>query len=561
MLEETTPRFSLKRSIVCVVIAFSFVISALIAISSSVDGNGGIGWFSASLKMLVVMPLIAGVILLSFYARSRVSVEYQEDLADFSRSDRLKKKLVRTAILLVFWLPYAIALYPGVLTFDTSFQLCQFFGSEMPGIFPGPSGYDFTNHHPLFVTLLFGFVVYVGELLTGSYNVACFLLSVLLAMFTAFSASCVLDLLDRLAVKRSVRVGTLLFFALFPVFPFFALTPCKDSLFTPLFILFSICIFDLSLSSGDKLRSKRCIGAFVLLSILMILSKKTGLYIFLLIVLILLVLKGKNKIRLVSSAVCVVVVSSVLFPAVLFPVLNVYPGSKIEMMGPLYQQTARYVSCYPDDLSEAERHAVDEVLGFDGLRDRYNFTIVDTVIHDYDKVDVDPSLDQILDYLSAYVSMGLKHPGVYFESFFALERGWCDLDERMLFAEGSGLQLDPPNGIPRIDRSPDGAALASKVSSFASWIASVPGLNVLFCPVVYTVLLPAISFLLVWRTQARGLVIPIFASLPFLFLSPVSLCSSNIEAMRYLLPFVYSAPLLFSVSFGVNFKSSTMHRG
>lgn len=548
-------RVSLSAAAVSAILAF------MISVSSSVDANGGVHWLWGLARAI---PLgVIFVILFSFIggcvARKASTTptglfHVGPDGNSGSFSYLNSKVFHRAVILLISWLPYAAFLYPGVVTFDTSFQLCQFFGNDMPGIFPVPSGFAFTDHHPIMVTLLFGSIVKIGSIF-GSYNAGFFLLCLVIASFTAFSISITVTALERYGIKVALSRILIAFFALFPVVPFMVMTPSKDSLFSPLFLLFALFVTEIVLTNGDRLKDRRFAAMLIVAATLIPLSKKTGVYIILVscMVLSLLLKHGRLKVLMVgaaSFAVC-----SILVPSFLFPALNVAPGSKVEMLGPLYQQTARLVSEHGDEIGDDDRKAIDDVLGFDTLADRYVFTIVDTVIHAYDDVNIEPSGTELLSYLKTYATLGLEHPMSYVDAFVSVEKGWFDPAERMLFTEGDGLQLSPPNGEPDISRS----ALRQRISAVPRLVVTglqkIPGVDILFTPLTYTALIPGICLLFIKGSKKMPLLIPLIASLAFLLLSPVSLCSQNIEAMRYLLPFIYMSPVYLAVSLGIGNQS------
>lgn len=536
-------------------LSVSFVVSLVVAISSSVDPGGNVRWLVSLAKAVLLFPMLMCVFYVFNIIQTRETVQSDKHPMTNRKSEDAelhgeyfsKRVLKRALIIMACWIPYAVLLYPGVVTFDTSFQLCQFFGNEMPGIFPVPEGYAFTDHHPIMVTLLFGCIVSIGKLL-GSFNVGFFLVCLFIAGLTAVAMSMAVTTLERYGLRRCYTLFLMFFFAVFPLFPFMVMTPSKDSLSAPLFLMFALFVIEIVISRGQRLNNRRFLLALLLLVIALPLSKKTGVYIVLLVCAVLACAVESNKLKILFAGASSFVVCSLLIPSMLFPALNVAKGSKIEMFGPLYQQTARYVALYGDEIGESDRASIDAVLGYETLGSRYNFTIVDTVIHAYDDVNLNPSMSELLDYLKTYLSLGLKHPAAYIESFVSLEKGWFDVNERMMFAEGDGLQLDPPNGEPSIERSPVGQKLAGHIREIATWVANIPGLNLLFLPALYTIIVPAACLLLLRKKKMYSILLPLGASILFLLLSPVSLCSSNIEAMRYLLPFVYIVPVYICVA-------------
>ena len=75
-----------------------------------------------------------------------------------------KKRFLRTALLFaVAWIPYCVIRFPGNMDFDSYWQLMQIYGYSL-----------FSDHHPVFDTLLFGLFWKIGSVL-GSNRISVFL--------------------------------------------------------------------------------------------------------------------------------------------------------------------------------------------------------------------------------------------------------------------------------------------------------------------------------------------------------------------------------------------------
>ncbi|WP_417060148.1 DUF6020 family protein [Ellagibacter isourolithinifaciens] len=73
-----------------------------------------------------------------------------------------------------------------------------------------------------------------------------------------------------------------MFVAIFPPIPNWAMCMCKDSLFSAVFILYFVAFIEIVRTKGAALGSKRFLACYVILSGLCILTKKPGVYIFIL---------------------------------------------------------------------------------------------------------------------------------------------------------------------------------------------------------------------------------------------------------------------------------------
>jgi hypothetical protein len=100
-------------------------------------------------------------------------------------------------------------------------------------------------------------------------------------------------------------------------------------------------------------------------------------------------------------------------------------------------QTARYVTYYADEVTEEEQQAIDAVLEYDKLAEKYNEKLSDDVKWLYR----DDS-ESLKNYFIVWAKMGLKHPMVYIQATFNNIYGYiCPgiMEEQM----GIFMQYDP----------------------------------------------------------------------------------------------------------------------
>ena len=134
-----------------------------------------------SIRLLHLIPIILGltVLLVVAYAAAVRALSWAAHRS-WPRLDRItpsmepRSVLVFTAILLVCWLPYLIAFYPGPMGWDTYYMIYQCAPDHGPLLavpaYSTESWIDvrFTDHHPLFDTLIIGTMAQTSEALTGS---------------------------------------------------------------------------------------------------------------------------------------------------------------------------------------------------------------------------------------------------------------------------------------------------------------------------------------------------------------------------------------------------------
>lgn len=101
------------------------------------------------------------------------------------------------------------------------------------------------DHHPVFDTILFGGFIWIGQRFFCSSNIGCFLFIVIQCVMTvtAFSYSCVF--LIRKGIRNIYYFITVLFYALYPPIPQYAITMLKDSLYSWIYVFWFVLFLEI----------------------------------------------------------------------------------------------------------------------------------------------------------------------------------------------------------------------------------------------------------------------------------------------------------------------------
>ena len=452
-------------------------------------------------------------------------------------------------IIMLFWTPYLLALYPGVMWYDTGNQLLQL--NNLPNLFTDG---QMTDHHPVFDTMIFGLFVRLGNVL-GSGDWGIFLYSIVQSLVTASVMSFCIIYMRRIGSTYRLCALSLVFVSLFPIFPMYSSAMVKDSLFLPVFMLFCIQCVEIVRSRGEILGSVWFWCSLIAISLLLALTKKTGVYIAIFIgVLMLVVVRSGLRKRMVTVIAIVGFVMMILLPKVVFPVCDIAPGGKQEMLSVPFQQSARLVRDHGEDIPSEQREIIELVLG-DDVAIRYVVTNADSV-----KGFVwDSSKDKYLpEYVKAWFQGLLEHPWTYIEAFLGMESSWITLpnadDENVgellmpVYAQGTDHSFF--EGHEKLGLTSSGTAMAHRIEHVIDWLERTPVGMVIFSRAIWTTWLA--SFLVyecLRRLKKDGAVrmlslSPIVISYCSLWISPVS---GSVESMRYMVPQVYAMPLAFAV--------------
>ena len=241
-------------------------------------------------------------------------------------------------------------------------------------------------------------------------------------------------------------------------------------------------------------------------------------------------LKKKERIRVLLVLLVTVLAYKGVTVLVYDQILRAGKPAASEAMSIPFQQTARYVCEYEDEVTEYERQVLDDVLNFEGMKS-YQPNISDPIKILYRGGD-------LTDYMKIWVQMFFKHPGCYVAAFVNKGYGYLAPVEQNIEA---WIQLEYPEyaqelGIQHV--------FPIQTSEFLLqiWFLSMrlPLVKYLCTPGLYTWILLAAAFFL-WKKKKHSaliLLVPSFMNVLVCLASPMA------NAIRYELPTVAVVPLL-----------------
>lgn len=464
---------------------------------------------------------------------------------------RARNVLVAAAVIFLLWTPYLIALYPGVVWFDTSSQIVGFTRPEPVSL-----------HHPLFVTVLLGSVVNgAGEIL-GDPLFGVFALVLTQSVLVSLALSLEVCYLSRLDAPWGARLASLAFCALFPGLPCFFATLVKDTLCAPFFILYCVALQEVVRTRMRSLRNPLWSATLVLSAVLMCLTKKASAEFVLLSAILVLACLGFVLGRsVVREGVPVVVLASCIVVALVVPGLlasafeavdgrQTVPSGKQEPMALAMQIVANAVQQEPTFFSEEERDVIDKtyLMGFDGIQGAYLWQ----------------SADGVKQYSEApeanYRALGkvcLKvialRPRMALEAWCGLNCGWFAFSptQDLVYSFDSGHSDD---GYRQFVRGRTSTLAGGEMVELRDVAGSLPILGVLMRKCVWAAIIPALCVYLVMRSGKgrRAALIGLAAlstlllSVAMLIVSPVSV--GGTEGIRYVAPMMCVAPLWLAMA-------------
>lgn len=424
-------------------------------------------------------------------------------------------------IMLCCWAPYLIFDYPGTLCPDSLMQLQQFSGELA-----------LTAHHPVFSTLLMGSLWKLGALL-GSASFGCFLYPVLQSAICAATFALCIKKIKQMGFSDTACFLTCLFFGLVPIWGRYMQWVEKDPLFAGLMVLFLVSLLGMLRHVPVTWKDA---AVLAVLGFLCAMMRNNGIYSVVPALFLLIFAVPADTRRKVIAVLVSVLAANTLFTAAIFPVAGIQNGSSGEALSILFQQTARYVAQYPNQVTDQEKQAISEVLDYDTLAANYNPLISDPVKSAYHATDT----QQLVDYLHTWFSMGLKHPVIYATAFinqcfgyFGL--GYVDYESQM--AATYPWQASQGMAGPAMLQH-----LAAYLDQLSHALLRIPLLTLFARPSFYTWIMICCLVLLGERRRFRDMI----PFVPFIMVVLVCIASPMAGSMRYELPLVAATPLLLA---------------
>ncbi len=435
----------------------------------------------------------------------------------------------------LLWIPHLIMRYPGAMSYDNYNQLAYYLGYE-----------PFSTAQPVFHTWLFGTFIHLGSLV-GSDNMGLFLFVLFQSLIMSAVLAYSLFLMRRWKTTVWVRALTMGIYCTAPYYAGYAAFPIKDFLYTACFLLLVLEVMEAVRGEEDFWRNGVHNLLWITSACFMILFRKNGLFIYLPLMLVYLFCGIIKEIcrKGMNWHMAVVLLAPLVLAAgtegVISTRYHVIKDSPKEMLSLPFQQTARYVRDYGDEVTAEEREAISAVLDYEQLPDLYLEFSADPVKTTYHA----QSTEELADYLKTWAVQFLKHPLCYLEATWNQNYYLFmpDIDhivynkdyhagEEIFF--GTQMEQEIRFHIP--DKM---QGLASIAVSLYTLLSRLPVIGMLNNVAFYVIGMFAVLLFMVHDRAGKRMVVmlPLLVSFLFLILGP-----QIYNQPRYAFPIIYSMP-------------------
>ena len=297
------------------------------------------------------------------------------------------------------WLPFLIIKYPAAVCWDTWGMITEYLN------------HTFSEHQSVYYTFVMGKLIEVF-MRQGHANWGLFLFAALhyLMLVAAFGYS--LQLLHKMKVSKPVRIAVLVSYLLNPYILDYVGVVIKDIPYTAFLMIVHLILIELFMDHEKTASNPLKMSVLFISAVHVWLLRKNGSYIMIAAGIFLLIRCVKKKL---SKRPAVVLLAACLAAAAAFNFLGAHfdakKGSVREALSVPFQQTARYVRDYGDEVTAEEKSAINEVLDYEIIAEKYDPSKSDNVKSTYKE-----DSSKLPAYFKTWFAQFLKHPLCYVDA-------------------------------------------------------------------------------------------------------------------------------------------------
>ena len=356
-----------EKRVVCGILLLAASFSAMIVIGAKIKVESGefLPFTLGDLLGAVFYFGVGGIIFSFLFLLSTDKAAGKKVMHARSLHFNAKRFAVYSVILIVSWLPVFLVYYPGIIPGDATNSIGMLMGDQ-----------PWTNHFPVFYTLIIGFFLKIGELV-GNINLGVALYSITQLITMALAVGFMLEWLGRKELRRIWIYSCIAYFCAVPLFGNYAIVMWKDPWFSAALILLVIYLYDNVVEEPGKFLEKKQLLVYAGLVMLICLLRNNGIYIAVLISFVLLFLY-RHALKKVLAGVLIplAIVSLITGPVyqTVFSAENVFA----ESVGIPLQQMARTI-VMDGKITAEQEEVLDEILPIEEYKNLYSPFIVDPI--------------------------------------------------------------------------------------------------------------------------------------------------------------------------------------
>jgi len=371
---------------------------------------------SVEFKPFEVMDVLSLFGIVVLFIALAISVFYYIDNCNLlkvkTKEVRKKMWLYYSVAIIILWIPLFLIFFPGQVSVDSAVMIGQILGET-----------ELSNWHPVLYVLLISVPIKLGFYVFGDLTLG-IALSVLLQMLllsTIFGY--VVFWCERRCHKKWITVSVLLFFALCPIVSCYAITLWKDVLFSAVFLLFIVKVYDFIVAHGrgDAFEIRDILWPTILVFLLAFL-RNGGVLIVAAFGIAMFVYYRVSR-KMIGILFAIAVITIVVIQGPIYGVLGIKKSPFMESMSIPAQQMA-YVA-YSNQLSSDEKDSLSFLADTESMAENYLPMNADPAKNsfDYDKVE-----DNKILFLTNWWKMLLKHFPAYVKAYILQTNSYWNVE-------------------------------------------------------------------------------------------------------------------------------------
>lgn len=433
--------------------------------------------------------------------------------------------LLAWGVLMLSYMPIFLSQWPGNFVFDAKYQISEVCHDS------------YSTHHPLLHTLLMGRAYQFGERI-GNVSAGYQLYTLLQMLILTSAFAYLLFYFYKKGVPRCIRIGVLLWFALFPMHPAFAISATKDVLCAAFFLYYAIFLFRL-LVDREKFVWYSYAG-MILAGVLLGLLRNNAIYALAVSgLIVLLYLKSlKSKAHFLIALMAILLLHSLCNRGLIAYTHAYSPDTQREMMSVPLQCMARVASYRKSELDPALYEEICMYIQEEDISS-YNPYLADSV-----KNNANEHLlrSNKLNFFKLWLKIGLQFPDEYLESIITNTMGyWYPLNQGVYVSADIAVYhtlIGTEHEIIKHDYFPLVAPYYNYLLYHLNY-RNIPIMGYLFRNAPYVWLL---VLTLLWSIYQKRHGLLIWGMLPLMYLGTCFL--GPMAALRYIYCLIVCAPLL-----------------
>ena len=528
------------------ILSFSFSIIMIVGKSYETTDSWNLIFKNWTTIVVSIIGIIGYYILFKYIFKFLNSIVNKIDFSKikFAKNNKLidffeDKPFISSLIaILLFWAIYIIAYYPGILTPDSSYQILQAFNIHTKysdWIIPLDPMVNITNHHPFLHTLILGGCVQFGRMILND-NFGIFLYTLLQVGVLSSTLAYTIKYLKIIKISSKIRFIILAIYCIVPMFPFYAITAVKDTIYTSFIILYFIKLYDFIKFYKEKNIEIKNMISMLLIILAISLFRNNGIYV-VVISLIPALFYSKKNIKRMAIVFIIYILLYKLYTGVLLPYFKITDTSIRETLSIPFQQTARYVKEHGGDVTEHEKEVIDKILIYETIDTRYTPEIADPVKNEFNKYTTKEELEE---YIKIWKDGFFKYPDSYIQAFINNTYGYFYPTNKDWYLYYNEKKIINKNGSIEYGFNKNTAGLRKLLKKSGNLFRNIPGVGLISNIGFNTCIILIISVYFIMQREKRKYLIIV---MPHLLTILVCLASPVNNYFRYAMPYIFALPM------------------